>query len=343
MAATLLAAISSPFRIQENAISLSASIGISLYPHDGETTPLLLRHAEAAMVDVKSRGRGDYTFYETKMSVELAARKALEADMERALDNNEFFLVYQPKLSLAMGGISGCEALLRWKHSSGRVIPPNEFIPIAERSGFINVLGEWVINEACRQAREWEAGFGKVIPVSINLSAVQFQRSDLVDIIRRAIRCYDIDPSELEMEITETILMDDTRRTLDILEEIKMLGIRISIDDFGTGYSSLAYLKQFAADALKIDRIFVKDMESNSNSHAIISAIISMANNLDYQIVAEGVETREQHDLLLEMGCTEIQGLWFSRPLTPDAFADFYKKIRDTGLENVTDEKDSLR
>ena len=338
MAATLLATIKTPFMIQENAVSLSASIGISLYPHDGETTSLLLRHAEAAMLNVKNRGRGDYTFYETTMSDELAARKALEADMERGLDNNEFFLVYQPKLSLATGKISGCEALLRWKHSSGRIIPPNEFIPIAERSGFINVLGEWVINEACRQSGEWQTTLGKTIPVSVNLSAVQFQHSDLVGIIRRATVQHHIDPGKLEMEITETLLMDDTRKTLDILDEIKMLGVRISIDDFGTGYSSLAYLKQFAADALKIDRLFVKDMESNSNSHALISAIISMANNLDYQTVAEGVETQEQHDLLLEMGCTEIQGFWFSRPLTPDAFVTFYAKNRDTGHENLAEE-----
>ena len=323
-ASDILATISEPFQFRENTFTLSASIGISLYPHDGKTPAKLLRHAEAALTNVKNRGRADYTFYETKMSVELAARKALESDMERALENNEFFLVYQPKFSFTKGGISGCEALIRWRHSSGRIIPPNEFIPIAERSGFIHILGEWIINEACRQSREWQTIFGEVVPVSINLSAIQFQRSDFVDTIRRAIRRHDINPVDLELEVTESILMADTQMTLDIMREIKMLGFRISIDDFGTGYSSLAYLKRFAADTLKIDRIFISDMESNANSRAIISAIISMANNLDYQVIAEGVEKKEQYDLLLEMGCTEIQGFWFSGPLIPEAFKTFY-------------------
>ena len=334
IASRLMAAISQPLLVQETSIELSASIGISLYPYDGETPQLLLRHAEAALHNVKGRGRADYSFYQTKMSVDMAARRAMEADMVRALEENEFFLVYQPKYSHTKGGISGCEALIRWKHNSGRIIPPLEFIPAAERSGFIRVLGEWVVNEACRQSKEWGQTLGEVIPIAVNLSAVQFQRSDLVDIIRRAIVRHNIEPGALDLEVTESILMTDTQQTLDIMEEIRAFGARFSIDDFGTGYSSLAYLQQFAADTLKIDRVFVCNMENDTNALAITSAIISMAKNLDYEIIAEGVENREQYELLLEMGCTEIQGFWFSRPLTAEAFTEFYREIRgrETGI-----------
>ena len=324
MATSLQTSIQQPIFIQNTNLVLTASIGIAIYPLDGETPSLLLRHADTAVYNVKEKGRADYSFYQTQMSVDLAARKSLEADMIRSLENNEFFLVYQPQYSHLKGGIIGCEALIRWRHPTRGVVPPIEFIPLAERSGFIGVLGEWVLNEACRQTNEWRQQLGTAIPVAVNLSTVQFQRSDLLDIIRRAVKQHQIAPGALELEVTESILMADIERTFGIMQQLKALGIRISIDDFGTGYSSLAYLKKFDADVLKIDRTFVSEMENNSNDRAIINAVISMAQNLDYHVIAEGVESREQYDLLMEMGCYAIQGYWFSRPLTADNFASFY-------------------
>ncbi|MDL2284375.1 EAL domain-containing protein [Oxalobacter sp. OttesenSCG-928-P03] len=324
IAVNLQSSIQQPFLIQNTSMVLSASIGIAIYPNDGETPSLLLRHADTALYNVKEKGRADYSFYQTQMSVDLAARKTLEADMIRGLENREFFLVYQPQYSHIKGGITGCEALVRWRHPIRGIVPPIEFIPTAERSGFISQLGEWVLNEACRQTNEWRNALGAEIPVSVNLSTVQFQRSDLLDIVRRVVKQHKVAHGALELEVTESVLMSDTERTFGIMQEMKSLGIRISIDDFGTGYSSLAYLKKFDADVLKIDRTFVSDMENNTNDRAIISAVISMAQSLDYHVIAEGVETREQYDLLMEMGCYAIQGYWFSKPLPAEEFAKFY-------------------
>jgi len=296
---------------------------------------LLLRRAETALHNVKKKGRADYTFYQTKMSVDLAARKALEMDMMRALENNEFFLVYQPKYSHFLDSIAGCEALIRWQHPTGRIIPPAEFIPIAEYSGFINKLGEWILNEACRQATEWRETLGDEIAISINLSSVQFQRSDLLDIVRSAITQHKITPGNIEFEVTESILMADTELTLNIIQGMKSLGISISIDDFGTGYSSLAYLKKFDADILKIDSSFVCDMENDANDRAIINAVINMSRDLDYQVIAEGVETKKQYDLLIGMGCYTIQGYWFSKPLTPEAFFHFYMEHKTKTMQEI--------
>ena len=338
LAVSLLATLKRPYPILESAATMTASIGIALYPDNGNTAPTLLRHTEDSLNHVKNKGRADYAFYQPSMSVDMAARKALEADMERALEENEFFLVYQPQYSHDPGGISGCEALIRWRHSSGRLIPPNEFIPDAERSGFIVKLGEWVLDEACRQSNEWKNKLGKIIPISVNLSAIQIQSSDLMDIIRRIIERHNIEPGAIELEVTESMIMSDTKRTLDVLREIKSLGINISIDDFGTGYSSLTYLKKFNADVLKIDRAFIRDIESNADNRSIVNAVISLAKDLDYQVVAEGVESREQFDMLMEMECSTIQGFWYSRPLPADEFATFYMKSHDSSVDDLPPE-----
>lgn len=324
IAMNLQNSIRQPFVIQSTSLVLSASIGIAIYPNDGETPSLLLRHADTALYNVKAKGRADYSFYQTQMSVDLAARKSLEADMVRGLENNEFFLVYQPQYSHIKGGIIGCEALVRWQHPTKKIVSPMAFIPAAERSGFIGTLGEWILNEACRQAKEWRETLHAEIPVSVNLSTVQFQRTDLLEIVRRVVKEHNMLPGSLELEVTESVLMADTDRTYDLMQVMKTLGIQISIDDFGTGYSSLAYLKKFDADVLKIDRTFVNDMENNTNDRAIISAVINMAQSLDYQVIAEGVETRGQYDMLMEMGCYAIQGYWFSKPLNAPDFAKFY-------------------
>lgn len=316
--------IKKPFIIHNIPLGLTISIGIAVYPVNGNSPSLLLRHADTALYYVKGKGRDDYAFYNQQMSVDLATRKALEIDMVSGIEKNEFFLLYQPQYSHTAGKITGCEALIRWRHPTRGIIPPSEFIPVAENSGFIAQLGEWVINKACEQVNEWRKQLNVDVPIAVNLSAVQFQRSNLVDIIRKAIRKHNIPRNTLEMEVTESILMIDTDKAVHIMQELKALGVKISIDDFGTGYSSMAYLKKFDADTLKIDRTFVSDMESNANNRAIISAIINMAESLNYHVIAEGVETKTQYDMLVELGCFAIQGYYFSRPIPPEAFSALY-------------------
>lgn len=328
IAKALMARSQQPFYIQNKiTLTLSVSVGIVMFPEHGDTPSLLLRHADTALYYVKQNGRNNYAFYRSQMSTELLMRKSLENDMEHALENNEFFLVYQPQYCYAKKGIASCEALIRWRHPVHGVISPATFIPIAEHSGFIRRLGEWILNEACRQAREWHKTFGMTLSIAVNLSAAQFQ-SDLPETIRRIISRHEITPHMLDLEMTESILMKNVTQSLNIIQELKNLGARISLDDFGTGYSSLAYLQKFPIDILKIDRAFVSDMETNASNRAIINAIISMAQSLNYQVIAEGIETPEQYNLLMEMGCHIIQGYWFSKPLTADQFADFYAKNR---------------
>lgn len=330
LARKLQSAIQKPFVLESTSLTLTASIGIALYPNDGDTASMLLRNADIALNNVKTKGRSDYMFYKPEMSIGLVARKSLEAEMKTALENNEFFLCYQPQYSPVDDKITGCEALVRWRHPTRGIVPPSEFIPAAEYSGFIYQLGEWILGEACRQSKEWRDTLKENIPVAVNLSGIQFQRTDLVNIVANIVKKYDMDPGLLELEMTESILMSDTKRTFDIIGGLKNLGITISIDDFGTGYSSLAYLKKFDADVLKIDRTFVMNMENDSNSRAIILAIISMAKSLDYNVIAEGIETKEQCDLLAEMGCHSIQGYWFSKPIPANEFADFYMKHKNS-------------
>lgn len=319
-------AIHAPLEISGVTLRLTASIGIAIYPTDGQTASQMLRHADTALYSVKEKGRAEYAFYHTQMSVDLAARNRLDADMEKGLEAGEFFLVYQPQLSLKTGDLIGCEALIRWQHPARGLISPAEFIPVAERTGFINSLGPWILDEACRQAQAWKEQTQAHIKVAVNISPIQFQRRDLLNNIRVVLEKNTLHPSLLELEMTETLMMTDTERALLIIQELQELGMQISIDDFGTGYSSLAYLRKFDANVLKIDRAFVSDMVTNPNDRAIISAVINMAKSLEYQVIAEGVETTGQHELLKELGCDAIQGYWFSKPLPPDEFAHFYRQ-----------------
>ncbi|MDR1310368.1 MAG: EAL domain-containing protein [Burkholderiaceae bacterium] len=334
VASNLQHAVQQPFLIQNVSMVLSVSIGIALHPSDGDNASLLLRHADTAMYFVKGKGRADYSFYQVQMSVDLLARKTLEAEMARGVENGEFFLQYQPQYSLEEGRIIGCEALIRWNHPTRGVVPPMSFIPVAERAGFIGVLGDWVLNEACRQAMLWREALGTDISVAVNLSGVQFQHTDLLESIERAMQTSGIPPHMLELEITETVMMSDTKYTCQLIQRMKLLGIRISIDDFGTGYSSLAYLKKFDVDVLKIDRSFVGEMEKDPNDLAIVSAVINMARSLDYKVIAEGVENRAQYDALSDLRCHIIQGYWFSRPLSADDFAAFFIRHRESQKES---------
>ncbi|MCM1129522.1 MAG: EAL domain-containing protein [Oxalobacter formigenes] len=328
LAKALMVNSQQPFYLQNKImLTLSVSVGIVLFPDHGDTASLLMRHADTALYFVKQNGRNNYSFYRSQMSTELLMRKSLENDMEHALENNEFFLVYQPQYCYAKKGIVSCEALIRWNHPVHGIISPATFIPIAEHSGFIKRLGEWILNEACRQAGEWRKNFGRSPSVAVNLSAIQFQ-DDLPELIQRTIACHDISPDMLDLELTESILMKNITQSQNIIHKLKKMGSKVSLDDFGTGYSSLAYLQKFPIDTIKIDQAFVRDMESNTSNRAIINAIISIAQGLNYQVIAEGIETPGQYNMLMEMGCHIIQGYWFSKPLTAGQFAEFYVKNR---------------
>lgn len=328
IAEAIMAHSKQPFYLQNKiTLTLSVSIGIVLFPLHGDTSSLLLRHADTALYYVKQNGRNNYAFYRSQMSADLLMRKSLENDMVQALENREFFLVYQPQYCYAQKGIISCEALIRWRHPVHGIIPPATFIPIAEHSGFIKPLGEWILEEACRQASEWRKNQGMSLSISVNLSAVQFE-NNLPAIVRRTMDRYEISPHMLDLEMTESTLMKNVEQSLSIMQELKKLGTTISLDDFGTGYSSLSYLQKFPMDTLKIDRAFVCDMETNANNRAIVTAIINMANALNYRVVAEGIETQEQYDLLMKIGCHVIQGYWFSKPLTVEQFTAFYAANR---------------
>ena len=324
------------YHINDHQIELSACIGIAVYPADGATPSLLLRRAESALHNTKkTKGKSDYSFYQSQMSRDFAVRKELEADMKSGLENGDFRLFYQPQYSVDQKAINGCEALIRWFHPTRGMVSPADFIPAAERSGFIVDLGEWIIKEACVQARFWQQELKNSVPiqVAVNLSAVQFSRSDLVSIVKKALDETGLPPELLELEITESMMMDDQSHTIKVLDELKKMGLRVAIDDFGTGYSSLAYLKKFDADILKVDQGFVRDMHNDEDDRVIVSAVVNMAKNLDYHVVAEGVENQEQFDLLRNFGCHIIQGYFFSKPLPAKDFFEFVKKFAYNPIE----------
>jgi PAS domain S-box-containing protein len=312
--------LSVPVRLAHHEVTVSASIGISVYPEDGENAEKLLKHADTAMYCAKQLGRNRFQFFTKELTERAARRFSLESKMRKALEQGAFLLHYQPKQSLKSNCIIGMEALLRWRQPDAGLISPAEFIPIAEEIGLIVPIGEWVVHEACRQAAAWRAAGLPALTVSVNLSAAQFKQRRLVQNIRRALDLTKLDSSCLEIELTESILVEDTEASTVLLAQLKDLGVRLSIDDFGTGYSSLSYLKRFALDALKIDRSFVRDLTTDSNDAAIVSATIALAHNLRLGVVAEGVETQLQAEILREQGCDEAQGFLFSRPLPADDF-----------------------
>jgi diguanylate cyclase (GGDEF)-like protein len=321
VAARIIEALGQPFFLQGQQLFVSASVGIASYPADGASAELLLKSADTAMYDAKNNGRNNYQFYAAAMHGHAARRLQTETQLRLALERGEFLLHYQPKLDLAGGTISGFEALLRWNHPQRGLVPPLEFIAILEDTGLILPVGEWVIEEVCRQIKAWEAQDLPLPPVAINLSARQLQQADLVGAVERIVVGAGVEPSLLEFELTESMLMTDPEAAVDILSRIKALGMRLSVDDFGTGYSSLAYLKRFPLDALKIDRTFVRDLPHDSDDAAITKAVIRLAHSLNLKVVAEGVETIEQIRELEKYDCDEIQGYYVSRPLAAAACA----------------------
>ncbi|MET0963534.1 MAG: EAL domain-containing protein [Noviherbaspirillum sp.] len=299
---------------------LTCSMGVAAYPGDGADADLLIERADMAMFQAKERGRNNFQFYTADMNARVLERLRIDIALRTALEREEFQLHYQPQLDIESGQVVGMEALIRWHHPDMGMVYPDRFIPVAEETGMIVPIGAWVLRTACRQIRALhEAGF-PAMRVAVNLSARQFGRSDLVASIEAALTEAGIAPRFLEIELTESLIMKDVNQAVDILKDLKRLGVTLSIDDFGTGYSSLAYLKRFPIDILKIDRSFVSDITSDPDDAAIVAAIISLAHNLRLQVIAEGVETREQLGYLRDEGCDQMQGYYFSKPVPYEAF-----------------------
>ena len=324
IAEKLLQSIREPIEVNEHQFHLSISIGISLFPADGEDTTTLVRNADAAMYRAKEQGRNNFQFYTTELTTSAFERVLLENQLRHAIDNNELDLVYQPQLDLPRNKPIGIEVLLRWRHQHYGNIPPDRFISIAERSGLILPIGEWVLEKSCRQAKKWlDTGieFGRL---AINVSGAQIQRSEFFSTVKRVLSITGLDPKRLELEVTESFIMTQAEQGIRSLEALRAMGITLAIDDFGTGYSSLSYLKQLPIDRLKIDKSFVRDIPDDSNDLAITRAIIALGNSLQLKVIAEGVETDQQKTFLLQEGCHEAQGYLFSHPLTADQIPDFF-------------------
>lgn len=317
----ILQTLRAPMRIGEHEVHTSASIGIAFYPDDGVTIESLYSHADAAMYCAKQRGGSGVQYYTSSMNQESEDRVRLDADLHRALEEQQFELYYQPKFNAGTHRVHSAEALIRWRHPERGLLSPDQFIPHAEESGLIVPVGEWVLREACRQVRSWQEQGLPSLRVAVNISAVQFRRLDLVDTVRRALLDAQVDPEHLEIELTETAVMSDPEESADILERLSRMGVIISVDDFGTGYSSMSYLRRFPIDKLKIDRSFITNIPGSADDSAIVQGIISLAHSLRLKVVAEGVETAEQVDYLRKHGCDQYQGYFFSKPLDADSFS----------------------
>ena len=326
MARRILDSMGLPFQIDDMMFSVGCSIGIALYPDDGKTLDSLIKCADTAMYLVKARGRGNFRFYQPQMNVDLLSHIKMDHAMRLALEQNAFRLHYQPQISLDDGSLLGAEALIRWTDAELGQVSPAQFIPLAEESGFIITLGTWVLEEAVRQAVLWQRR-GTPVTVSVNVSALQFQQSDFVDTVAAVLKVAALPPHLLELELTESILIQDAHETLNRLHALAALGVTMSIDDFGTGYSSLAYLKKFPISKLKIDRSFVTGLPDDEGDRAIVSATIGMARGLKLKVVAEGVETLAQHGYLSSLGCEAFQGFLCSPGIPAAAFEQLMDKL----------------
>jgi len=318
-------------------VHISPSIGIAFFPRDGTTVDTLIARADAAMYSAKERGRNNVQCYAEGMSAVTQERVKLESDLHQALHSGQFELHYQPKVDTASGRVNSAEALIRWRHPQRGLVPPGDFIAIADECGLLDAIGEWVLFEACRQAKAWQNEGLRPLRVAVNLAPSQFRLVNLLDQIRRALDAAALEPQFLEVELTESAVMSDAEESIRILEAISRMGVLVSVDDFGTGYSSMSYLRRFPIDKLKIDRCFVEEMTRRPEDASIVGAIISLAHSLHLKVIAEGVETSEQLALLAELGCDQYQGFHFSPALLPDQFADLVK------LEPVLSEDEAAR
>jgi len=331
-AGRIMEAMNSDFVIQGRTFNVSCSIGISLFPDHGADNEALIKNADAAMYTAKESGRNAFRFFSNDMNARVVERLNLEHGLRGALEKNEFFLLYQPQTNVESGEIVGAEALLRWKHPELGLISPDKFIRVAENSGLILPIGEWVLRTACLTARSWQTQGLPAIPVAVNVSAVQFRHESFRDLIRQVLQETGLAPNYLELELTESLLLSNADVTLSVLRALKEMGINLAIDDFVTGYSSLSYLRQFPVSKLKIDRSFIRDVPSNSDDTAIATAIISMAKGLNIKVIAEGVENETQMAFLRHQHCDEVQGYYFSRPLTPEQMVEKLQNSRPLAL-----------
>lgn len=321
IASRILSIFETPLMVKGQEVFVTASIGISMFPADGATSEMLLKNADAAMFHAKKKGKNNYQFFTEEINADVHERLAMETKLRRALEREEFFLHYQPRVELTSGRISGMEALLRWRPEGGRVVSPSEFIPVLEETGLIVPVEEWVLRTACTQAQEWQENGLPVVKLAVNISARHFSQENLPDKIAQTLFETGFEARNLEIELTESIIMKDVSESVKKLDNLKSMGITFSIDDFGTGYSSLSYLKRFPIDVLKIDRSFVDGIPHDASDTTISTTVIAMAHNLNMAVVAEGVETLEQLSFLADNDCDEYQGFYFSRPIPAEEFA----------------------
>jgi diguanylate cyclase (GGDEF)-like protein/PAS domain S-box-containing protein len=330
-AAKIIAELKKAFCIGEQNLCVTASIGISTYPDNGSDPETLIKNADTAMYDAKQRGHDNYQFFRSDMSLRAVERQSLEGQLRYAVERQELLLHYQPKVNLKTRAITSVEALIRWQHPERGLLLPAQFLTIAEDTGMIVPIGQWVLHEACRQTREWlDAGL-IAVPVAVNISSLEFRGEKFVEGVRAALESTSLNSRYLELELTETVLMRHAESTARALGQLRALGVRLAVDDFGTGYSSLSYLTKFPIDALKLDQSFVHDIVSGSDEASdaiVVSAVISMGKSLKHTIIAEGVETLEQVEFLQARGCDEAQGYYFSRPVVAQQFA----KLLETGI-----------
>jgi diguanylate cyclase (GGDEF)-like protein/PAS domain S-box-containing protein len=316
----ILLALAAPHHIEQHDLSITASIGIAIYPDDGTDADTLMKHADFAMLHAKDSGRNNYQFFKPDMNVRALERQSIETGLRHALQQQQFVLHYQPKMNLETGAIAGVEALIRWRHPQRGLVPPAQFIPVAEECGIIVPISRWVMREACRQARAWQDAGLPAMRIAINISAAELRLKDFVAGVRGILEETRLAPRYLELELTETFLMQDSKSTAVVLQQLKDMGVSLTLDDFGTGYSSLSCLRRFPIDTLKIDQSFVRDLTTDDDDATLVRAVIGMGKSLQMHVVAEGVETREQLEFLREHGCPEAQGFYFSHPVVAGEF-----------------------
>ena len=333
LAERVIGHVKQPFVVDEHELYVTTSVGIAIYPDDGVSVEALIKNADTAMYRAKDLGRNSYQLYTPAMNARSFERLAMESSLRHALGRNEFRLAYQVKMDLASGRLTGVEALVRWVHPEMGVVSPVEFIPLAENMGLISDIGAWVLEAACRQCKSWHDLGLPPVCIAVNVSALQFRENDVPVVVRRALEASGLAPRFLELELTESVLMQRVEEVALVLHELRAMGVRISIDDFGTGYSSLSYLKRMPIDALKIDRSFVNDITENGDGAEIVSTIINLAHNLKLKAIAEGVETQAQADFLRAKGCDELQGFLISRPVSAEDLVSLFDRNLLPGAE----------
>jgi predicted signal transduction protein with EAL and GGDEF domain len=342
IAEKILKALAKPYLINGRELNITASIGIGIYPANGDSVVEIFKNADTAMYCVKENGRNNFMAYDHSMNDKAIEMMDMENCLRKALEAGELSLLYQPKLNVATGKIVALEALLRWENPVLGFVPPDRFIPLAESTGLIHPIGAWVIHEVCRQNREWQRKGLKPVEMAVNISSLQFSDARFIDSIDQALIDSGMDSSYLELEITESTIMRTDKVVMNNIARLKERGLMLSIDDFGTGYSSLSVIKQFPIDSLKIDQSFVRDIDSDPDDEAIVTTIIAMARSLKLNVIAEGVETAEQMQCLVNKGCDLIQGYWVSRPLDPQAVEELLSQDPDFFSDNY-DQRSQFR